>query len=136
VYFDTLAPPGRCEYSQAGFCDTQATREAVAFAVLTILRSKYYRELFLKMENNRVRSAFIGWLGSYGTPHGEKQKGTCRPDDWGGFRIQEFMLISLWPLLSGVQNRLRVFGHNLFYQLVEPAKLVEPSRPGKETLVS
>ena len=65
------------------------TGEAVAFAVLKILRSKHDQELFLKMENNRVRSAFIGWLGSYGTPYCAKQKGACSLNAWGGIMIQK-----------------------------------------------
>jgi hypothetical protein len=61
------------------------TGEAVAFAVLKILRSKHYQELFLKMENNRARSAFIGWLGSYGIPYGAKQIEGLQPKRLGRY---------------------------------------------------
>ena len=69
--------PNWREGSYGGSDDIQETREAVAFAVLTILRPKRYKELFLKnlMENNWVRSGFIGWLGAYGLHYGIKQLG-------------------------------------------------------------
>jgi len=37
------------------------------------------------MENNRVWSAFIGWLGSYGIPYGEKQIGDLQPERLGRY---------------------------------------------------
>ena len=37
------------------------------------------------MENNRVRSAFIGWLGSYGIPYGAKQIGDLQPKRLGRY---------------------------------------------------
>ena len=77
--------PNRREDSYVSFGDIKATREAVAFAVLKILRSKHYQELFLKMGNKRVRSGFIGWLGSYGIPYGAKQIGDLQPKRLGRY---------------------------------------------------
>jgi hypothetical protein len=37
------------------------------------------------MENNGVRSAFIGWLGSYGIPYGAKQIGDLQPERLGRY---------------------------------------------------
>jgi hypothetical protein len=37
------------------------------------------------MENNGVRSAFIGWLGSYGIPYGAKQIGDLQPKRLGRY---------------------------------------------------
>ena len=82
---DTHRGPNRRERSHGGTDVGSTTRGVVAFAVLKILRSKHYQEIFLKMENNRVRSAFIGWLGSYGIPYGAKQIGDLQPERLGRY---------------------------------------------------
>jgi hypothetical protein len=82
---DTHRGPNRRERSHGGTDVGSTTGEAVAFAVLKILRSKHHQELFLKMENSRVRSAFIGWLGSYSIPYGAKQIGGLQPKRLGRY---------------------------------------------------
>ena len=86
LYFGTPTMLNWREGSYGGSDDIQETREAVTFAVLTILRSKRYKELFLKMENIWVRS---GWAHTAFIMVRSKQ-GACSLSDWGGIRNQTF----------------------------------------------